>query len=149
MLMLMLLFLLFSFCDVTAENVLKYFPKKMKMKVRGEWTEQNNGGNTHRKYAIRGSNGTYPLLFLLLFLLLSFLCFCCGDCFLISAEQQWNWRLALNKQNKITAETIVINMPSGDWTALTLFCCCFCFCYFLFYVVAAEIVWIKIVPLNI
>ena len=39
---------------------------KMKLKVSGESTEQNNGGIPHRKYAIRGSNGTYPPLFLLL-----------------------------------------------------------------------------------
>ena len=25
----------------------------MKLKVSGEWTEQNNSGNAHRKYAIR------------------------------------------------------------------------------------------------
>ena len=30
------------------------------MKVSGEWTEQNNGGNAHRKYAIRGSQQHLP-----------------------------------------------------------------------------------------
>ena len=50
---------------------------KIKLKVSGESTEQKNGGSADRKYAIRGSNGTYPLLLLLL--VFSFLCCCCGD----------------------------------------------------------------------
>ena len=38
----------------------------MKLKVSAEWTEQKNGRIPHRKYAIGGLNGTYPLMFLLL-----------------------------------------------------------------------------------
>ena len=38
----------------------------MKLKISGEWTEKINCENAHRKYAIRVSNGTYPLVFMLL-----------------------------------------------------------------------------------
>ena len=74
----------------------------MKMKVSGEWTEQKDGGNTHRKYAIRGIKRNLPYAVavdvsvsgvLLLFCL-------CVDCFKISAEQKWNWRLAENEGGK-------------------------------------------------
>ena len=47
---------------------------KMKLKVSREWTEQKNCGSADRKYTIRGSNGTYPTLFLLI--IFYFLCCC-------------------------------------------------------------------------
>ena len=49
----------------------------MKLKVEIEYTEQNNVRNAHRKYTIRGSNGTYHLL--LLFMVFLFLCSGCYD----------------------------------------------------------------------
>ena len=115
-----------------------------------------------------GSIVTYPLLLLLLLLLLFlflfmfllllllmlllllimfiFLCCCCIYCFKVSVEQKWNWRLAENGWNRRTVEALIINTPSGDQTALTLwFCCC---CCSLFFAVTAEIVSIKTVPRN-
>ena len=50
----------------------------MKLKVRRERKEQNNGGSADYKYAIIGSNRTYPIL--LMFMLFYFLFYCCGDC---------------------------------------------------------------------
>ena len=47
----------------------------------------------------------------------------------IRAKQPWNWRLAENEQNKITAEMLTVNIQSGDQTAPTLCCCCY-WCFF-------------------
>ena len=47
------------------------------------------------------SNGTYPVMLLLLFILFSFLCCFCGDFLIISANQKWNLRLSDNEQKKI------------------------------------------------
>ena len=66
-----------------------------------------------------------------------FLCFCCADCLKISVKQKWNWRLAENEQNKITAEMLIVNTPSegsNDTYPLLLMllllyllgCCCVC-----------------------
>ena len=41
---------------------------KMKLKVIREWTEQKNSGSADSKYTIRGSNGTYPMMLMLLLL---------------------------------------------------------------------------------
>ena len=38
----------------------------MIMKIHRQWTEQNNGGNTHRKYSVGTSNSIHPLMLLLL-----------------------------------------------------------------------------------
>ena len=88
-----------------------------------------------------GLTGTHPLLlmllFLLLFLVLSFLCCYCVDFLKISAKQKWNWRLAENGRNKRTVEVLIVNTPSGDWAALTLYCCLYCY---IFCAVAADIV---------
>ena len=88
-----------------------------------------------------GSNGTYPLL-----LLLFFLCCWFADCLKINAKQKWKWRWVENGRNKLTEKALIVNIPSGDWTALTLCCCCFC-CS-IFCAVSADIVSIKTVPLN-
>ena len=38
----------------------------MKLKIIREGTEYKNGGSADRKYAVGGTNGTYPLLLMLL-----------------------------------------------------------------------------------
>ena len=68
----------------------------MKMKVSGEWTEQKNGGNDQRKYAIRGFEWHLPSAVSVSILMFSFLHCCCVDCLKISAKQQWKWSLTEN-----------------------------------------------------
>ena len=70
----------------------------MKRKVSREWTEQKNGGNSHHKYAIKGSNGTYLLLLLLL--VLSF-------CY-VSVDFVWIKTLPLHFYHRINARTFMV-----------------------------------------
>ena len=92
------------------------------------------------------STETYPMLLLLLLPMFYFLCRCWVDCLKISVIRKWNWKLVETVRNIRTAEALTVNTPSRDWTELTLWRCCFC-CS-LFCAVAANIVWIKTVPLN-
>ena len=62
-------------------------------------------------------------------------------CIAISAEQQWKWRLEDNERNKRMAETLIVNTPPGDLTALTLWC--LCCCCSIVCAISADIVWIK------
>ena len=117
---------------------LKISAKKMKLKVRVKLSEQNNCGNDHRKYAIRGSDRQLPYAVAVAVSDVLFLCCCYIDCLKISAKQKWNWRLAENGKNKRTAEVIIVNIPSGELTTPNL-CCWYCFCSLLC-AFAAEIV---------
>ena len=49
----------------------------------------------------------------------------------IRANQKLNWKLEENKQNKITAEMLIVSIQSGGRTATTLFCC-YLWCYLFF-----------------
>ena len=79
LLLLMLLLPLFSFFVLFLRWLFENWrDTKMKLKIIREWKEYKNGGSADRKYAIRGSTETYPVLFLLL--LFYFLCCFCNDC---------------------------------------------------------------------
>ena len=86
-----------------------------------------------------------------IWLSLTLLCCCCCywcslfvDCLKIRAKEQWNWMLKKILWNKRTAESQILNIPSGDRMSLTLcYFCCFCS---LFCDVTADIVWIKQPP---
>ena len=58
----------FYFCIFKIRTYRNKIQTTTKLKVSREWKEQKNGGNNHHKYAIRWSNGTYPLLLLLMLL---------------------------------------------------------------------------------
>ena len=113
----------------------------MKMKVSGEWTEQNNGGNAHHIYAIRGFeryllsavfSPVADVLFFVLFL---------HWLFENKRQKQWKWSLADNERNKRTTETPIVNRPSeslnGTYPLLLLLLLllfsflCYCCVYFL------------------
>ena len=70
--MLLLLVLVFYFCSVAAFIFKNKRRKKLKLRVRVKWTEQNNCGNAHHKYAIRGfdQHPTYAVADIIFFVLL-------------------------------------------------------------------------------
>ena len=142
---LLLLMMVLSFlCYWWIEN-LKISANKMKLKVIEERKKTAEAIIVNKPS--EASNGTYPMLLLLLLPLFYFLCCFCVDFLRISAIQKLNWRLVDNVRNKRTAKLLILNTPSGDITALTLYCCCCC-CS-ISCAVAVEIVWIKTVPLNL
>ena len=144
LLLLMMLFYFLWFCCVDVLNI--------NAKQKWNWRLAENKQNKRTAETLivntpsEGLNISYHLLFLLLLLLISFLCCWWDECLKIIAKRKWNWRLAENGRNKILAEGLIVNTPSGDQTALTLFCCC-CWCS-IFCAVAVESVSIKTLPLN-
>ena len=143
----LLLFLVLSFLCCLCVNFLKRSaePKwnwRLAFFKRNKVTVETLIVNTP-SYA---STDTYPILLIFLLPLFSFLWWFCVDCLKIIVIQKLNWRLAESGWKTIMVEALIVNTPSGDRTALNLFCLC---CYSsLFCDVAADIVWIKTVPLN-
>ena len=125
-LLLLLLFLMFSFLCYFWVNCLKISAEQ-----QWKWGLSENEHNkiTSEMLTVNmpseGSNGTYPLLLLLL--LFYFLWCSCVDSLEIRSKQKYNWILVIHKLNKITAEVHIVNTPSGYWMALNLCCCC-CSC---------------------
>ena len=47
-------------------------------------------------------------------------------------NNKWNWKLADNEQKIIKTEALIVNIPSRDWTAFTLWgWCCLMFYFFM------------------
>ena len=124
---LMLMLLLFYLLCCCCVDCLKISMKRnWNLRLADNWWNKRTTEALIVNIPSEGLTNAYPLLFLFLLLLFYFLCCFCVDCFKVSAKK-WNWRLVDNRQNKRTAEALIVNTLSGDLIALTLwFFCCWC-----------------------